>query len=558
MAVGSIVLCVLLAQAGAVTPGTPQQARDTSAPEAKKGTGGIKGKVVTAEGGRPIRRVQISLGGSAPGESKTVSTNSQGIFEFTELPEGRYTLSASRAGYLRLSYGQRRPGEGGRPIELADGQKLTDINFSLPRTSSIVGRITDEVGDPLPNASIFPMQWKYWRGQRRLVPVDGGGPFNRTDDTGGYRITGLQPGDYFVMATTRDAWTDEKNPKERIGFMPTFAPGTAIATDAVRVKVGLGQEVQVPDFAMVPGRQATISGTAYSSSGLPLAGESVEMSQEFTGPGTSSMFGMPGAKVAADGSFTIRNVSPGEYKLTLRLAGDKQRRPEGVGMTIAMYGDDLSGLSLVTLPGGVVTGRVVTDDGSPLPPEQKIRLTARPVDGSRTAARNDADSGIVRDDMTFELPGVFGVNRFNVTALPSGWVLKAIEFENKDLADTPIDASRGLSGLTVVLSKTLPKIRGTLLDDKGQPIEGAVIIFPEDQTKWLEESRLIRSARPDDRGAFQFGNVIPGDYLLVPVEYVRDGDWADPAFLDELKPRATSVRVTVGEPAPVSLVLKRQ
>src|SRR5687768_5048046 len=90
------------------------------------------------------------------------------------------------------------------------------------------------------------MQWRYFRGQRRLVPVPGGGIFNRTDDTGQYRITGLEPGDYMVMAVTRESWTDEKNPKERIGFLPTYAGGTASPADAMPVKVGLGQEVVMP------------------------------------------------------------------------------------------------------------------------------------------------------------------------------------------------------------------------------------------------------------------------------------------------------------------------
>ena len=74
---------------------------------------------------------------------------------------------------------------------------------------------------------------------RRLVPVASGGSFNRTDDTGGYRITGLEPGDYVVMATTRDAWTDETNPKERIGFLPTYSGGTPNPENAQRLKVGL-------------------------------------------------------------------------------------------------------------------------------------------------------------------------------------------------------------------------------------------------------------------------------------------------------------------------------
>jgi hypothetical protein len=247
----------------------------------------------------------MSLSSRVLTEARTMSTNSQGEFEFTELPAGRYTLMATRGGYLRLQFGQRHPGEAGRPIQLVDGQKMTTADFALPRASTLVGRITDEVGDPLPGASIFPMQWKYFRGRRRLVPVSGGGPFNRTDDTGGYRITGLEPGEYFVMATTRDAWNDENNPKERIGFLPSYSGSTSNPTAAQRVRVGLGQEVTVPDFAMVPGRVGTISGTVMSSSGTPLAGESVSLSQEFAGPGSMSSFGAAGAKIGPD-ALTIK------------------------------------------------------------------------------------------------------------------------------------------------------------------------------------------------------------------------------------------------------------
>ena len=389
--------------------------RDPSAVQAK-GTASIKGKVVTAQGNRPMRRVQMSLSSPELTESRTMSTNSQGVFEFTELPAGRYRLSASRGGYLGLQYAQRHPGEAGRPIQLADGQKVTNADFALPRTSTIVGRITDEIGDPLSGASIFPMQWKYFRGQRRVVPVSGGGPFNRTDDTGAYRITGLEPGEYFVMATTRDAWNDENNPKERVGFLPTYSGGTANPGDAQRVKVGLGQEVTVPDFPMVPGRVGTISGSVVSSSGTPLVGESVSMMQEFAGPGAMSSFGAPGSKVAADGTFTIRNVSPGEYKISVAVPAQGGRAAEGASTVVVFTGDDLGGVMLVTSAGGTIQGRVVSDTGDALPVEQKMRVSARPADPARTYTRFDAENGRVGDDLTFELTGVIGANRLSITA----------------------------------------------------------------------------------------------------------------------------------------------
>lgn len=507
-----------------------------------------------------MRRVQINLSSAALlGEPRSMSTNSEGIFEFTELPAGRYTLTASRGGFLRLQYGQRRPGEPGRPIELTDGQKFNNADCALPRASALVGRITDEIGDPLPNVSVYPAQWRYFRGQRRMVPVPGGGPFNRTDDTGQYRITNLEPGDYYVLATTREAWTDEKNPKERIGFLPTYSGGTANPGEAMRIAVGLGAEAPVPDFALVPGRVGTISGTAISSSGLPLAGEQISMSQEFSGPGQSSSFGAPGSKVAADGTFTIRNVSPGEYKLLLSTAGDGQRPPEGVTTTVVFSGDDLTGLQLVTSQGASLRGRVITDTGEALPRDHKMRVSTRPVDPARTFARFDQDNGRVRDDMTFEVTGVFGLNRLSLSPLPPGWALRSVDFEGKDLADTPLNVAGGqrLDGVTIVLSKNLARVRGTLLAANGQPAEGAVVIFPEDTARWAEESRLIRSTRPDMFGTFEFRDVVAGEYLLAPVEYIREGDWADPAVLERLKESATRVRVTEGTaPAPVTLTLK--
>jgi hypothetical protein len=552
----AIFLSAMVAQSQATTS-MPVAPRDTAT--LAKGTASIRGKVVAASGGRALRRVQISLSSPELTEAKSVSTNSQGIFEFTELPAGRYTLSATRAGYLRSSYGQRRHGEAGRPIELANGQRFVGADFSLARTAAIIGRVTDEVGDPMPNASVYPMQWKFYRGQRRLVPVPGGGIFNRTDDTGQYRVTGLEPGDYILMAVTRESWTDEKNPKERIGFLPTYSGATASPADAMPIKVGLGLEVVMPEFPMVPGRVGSISGTVISQSGLPLAGETVSSAQEFAGPGTSSSFGAGSAKIAPDGTFTIRNVPPGEYKLSLRLAGDAERPAEGASTVVNIAGEDLTGVLLVTTPGATVTGRIVTDNGEALPRDHKMRVMSRAVDPSRTYTNFEQDNGRVRDDLTFELKGVFGANRLSLSPLPSGWSLRSIEHEGIDLLDTPLDMSGGhqLTGIVILLSKSMPKLRGTLLDDAGAPTEGSVILFPEDQARWSEDSRLIKSTRPDATGAFEFRNLVPGEYLVAPIDYVRENEWSDPAFLQGLRDTAKRVRIEDRGAEPVALVLKR-
>ena len=43
------------------------------------------------------------------------TTDEQGRFELKELVGGRYTVTASKGGFVSLQYGQRRPSERGTP-----------------------------------------------------------------------------------------------------------------------------------------------------------------------------------------------------------------------------------------------------------------------------------------------------------------------------------------------------------------------------------------------------------------------------------------------------------
>ena len=207
-------------------------------------------------------------------------------------------------------------------------------------------------------------------------------------------------------------------------------------------------------------------------------------------------------------------------------------------------------------------GRVVSDSGEAVPTESRMRVAGRSLRVRRPFTRiPSADNGRVQDDMSFELTGVFGPTTLNVSPLPSGWALKSIDYDGKDLADKPIDVQGGqaISGVTVVLSKGLPDVQGTLVDGSGAPAAGTVLLFPDDPDKWLEESRLTRVARPDETGRFVFSRTVPGSYYVVALDYVQTGEWNDPAFLDGLRAQAKRVSVAEGSaPAAVALTLKRQ
>src|SRR4051812_40979667 len=82
------------------------------------GTATVRGRVVAADTGKPLRRARITQSGAELGrDGRTTSTNLDGGYEVDALPVGRYMIRVSRSGYLTLQYGQRRPLEPGKPLQ---------------------------------------------------------------------------------------------------------------------------------------------------------------------------------------------------------------------------------------------------------------------------------------------------------------------------------------------------------------------------------------------------------------------------------------------------------
>src|ERR1051325_6854011 len=186
-------------------PGPQQPTRDTSATQNKKDAppppqGRITGRVVAADTGRAIKRARVLVTAAELPGGRGALTDDQGVYDLSELPAGRYTLNVSKAGFVALSYGQRRPLQAGTPLQLLDGQQLKGVDFRLPRGSVVAGRISDEDGEPMPGVTVRVMRYQYLQGDRRLMPAGAG----QTDDKGQYRVWGLMPGEYYVNAIARN------------------------------------------------------------------------------------------------------------------------------------------------------------------------------------------------------------------------------------------------------------------------------------------------------------------------------------------------------------------
>ena len=560
--------------------------------QAKTGTGGLKGKIVSGDTGTPVRRAQVRISGPDIG-SKTALTDAQGRYEFRELPAGRFTVSVSKSGFVTMQYGQSRPFEPGRPIELAEAQLIDKADIALPRGSVLAGRVVDEFGEAVAEADVTAMRMQFQNGRRRLVPS---GRNASTNDLGQFRIYGLPPGEYYVSATLRTMGTvmfdmlgpaaagvagpTGSNPNS--GYAATYYPSTQNPGEAQRVAVAIGQELSTVDIQLQPVKLAKIAGTAIGSDGKAMSGAIVMLM-----PSTKDamMFGPGGtARTDKDGNFTLSSVTPGEYSLQVQSMGGVFQAGGGNVMAFAFSastdgsplpapttapqrefgtaavsvgGEDITGLLITGTRGAKASGTISFGSGPKPDGIANVRVMAPAVDADNNPMPTFAASP-VKDTGAFDLDSLVGVHAFRVSNLPRGWVLKRVTYNGADVTDTGLDFKPGsdIEGIEIELTSKTTTITGSVAGTNGAPLKDyTVVLFPEDQDKWtLPQNRWTASSRPDQEGQFRFNNLPPGQYYAIAVEYVAQGEWQDPEWL--ARAAKTASRFTLDEGATKTLDLK--
>ena len=534
---------------GGVAGGAPGPARlpprDPRASD-PSGTAVLRGRVVVADSGQPLRRVQIRATAPELREGRSVMTDDEGRYELTELPAGRYLLSASKGGYVNMGYGQRRPFEPGRPLELADGQVLEKVDFTMPRGGVITGRITDEAGEPVAGAMVQVARYQFFNGQRRLMMAPVGNGITQTDDRGEFRAYGVPPGEYYVSASMRAIGPMTGPSQDRSGYAATYYPGTPAAAEAQRVTVSLGEEVAGISFSLQPARTASISGFVRTADGRPHTSATLIVRQMQGDSGAGMVSFATGAAVRPDGSFTIANLPPGQYGIDVRsqAAGDTEFASEEV--TVA--GRDITGLLLVATKGATARGRIRLEGATTsdtLRPSE-VRLFATAPDPMMGGISGGAPP-VPRDDWTFEMTGLSG-RRFIRVSAPPAWALKSIRVDGADVTDTAIDFRGDLDDVEIVLTKNQTDLSGMVSDDRGaRAPDVTIVVFPTDADKWGPMTRFVRRTRPDQDGRYRLRGLPAATYAVVAVDYLEPGEETNPERLQELRQGAATVTLRDGE-----------
>lgn len=384
----------------------------------------LRGQVFSMDG-TLLRRALVRAVAQDGRGGNMASTDAQGRFEIRDLPAGRYTVSATKAGYITMQFGQRRADQvqRGTILDVADGQTVERILFALPRGGVITGRLFDEFGEPIAGATVFAQRNRFIGGAHRMVPAGS----DTTDDQGSYRIFGLAPGEYYVSANVRSQMmlSPLDTTGEVEGFAPSYYPGTPNVAEAHRVSVKGGQELSGINFALLSARLARVRGRIMTSGGeAPPAPMTVQLlARELS---TMSMLG-GFAQAKADGSFRLTGVAPGTYHILARPMGMPHPQQEFAVGQLTVGNEDVDNVVLVLARGAVLRGVITTDEGVALPAGPgAVRLFVTPAEMDRRPMGPGA-MPTVNEDWSFEATGLYDRGYIRATLPDSGdWFLKGV------------------------------------------------------------------------------------------------------------------------------------
>jgi hypothetical protein len=585
-------------------PGPQRPVRDPRLPPTV-GTGTVRGRVVDAVTGTPIARAHVRNQGRGGRDQQTARTDAEGNFALTKLPAGPVYLSVEKATYLAATYPERRRTMRGSNLMIADGQTIDNVTVQMSRGGAIAGRIIDAHGDPVEHVMVNAIPASP---PKAGMPGRGMGmrTFQPSNDIGEYRVSRLEPGQYFLLAS----------PQRRSGMAEdagsasgrTFYPGVPAIEQAQPITIERGQTLAGLDFQLLETTLTKVSGNVLSAKGSPARGGhvSVRVAPPPAGSkGTAELRGMMpemggGGGIDQNGAFELM-LQPGDYILeAMASQSDEGPRMGRFDMDrgqirLQVAGEAMAGVTISTGGGGTVSGRFVFN-GRSAPPASgfkgfNVAISAQ-NDTAGDQCRSFSNRPTVNEDGTFTMENIWGSCVIRGGGMMQGWTFEAVMHSGNNITNRPIEfgAGQSISGVEIVLTDRVGDVSVTVSDDRGTPTQDYVtVLFPTEKEKWGDPRFLraqasspgpnanalggfttgrVMSTSMNNQASFALGsvtggvtggvggsmrNLLAGDYFVIAVEDVAYEDLRDPEFLERLSTDATRVTVSAGGAETVTL-----
>jgi Carboxypeptidase regulatory-like domain len=509
--------------------------------------GTISGRVVTPSG-QPVGGAIVAISGN--NQLRMLTADVDGQFEAGRFRDGEYQIETGKSGYLMAL---TMDSGTARTVRVGGDTRVLNIELVLSRGGAVAGTIVDSAGEPFQGVLVRALRLRH----------DGGSTLaslaaspRLTDDRGRYRVFGLPPGSYLIVASL-DATEPTASRSRPPGFAPMYYPGTAHVESAQAVQVDLANAVAGIDLTFAASSTVRVSGTVVNAAGNPVVGRVTLRVAQRSG---SVMPDPRLAPIESDGSFELADIPPGDY--VLQAVGERAlgNPAEFASEYVTVAETDSPPLTIKTSVGATLDGRFVADGQASLPMRAQV-IHASPIDVDRSPPGGRGPEGLaVYDDGRFYLTGLYGPMRLTYPA-PSGWYLKSVTIGGVDVTDQPFDFGFGddiFPDAQIALSTSGARIAGSMVNGSGKPVTATAVAFSVNRANWFIGSRHVKRSTADANGSFDVNGLPPGEYFVAAVDVVGPGDWQAPDALEALVSRATRVTVREGQVRTLDLRLTRR
>ncbi|MGD0133620.1 MAG: carboxypeptidase regulatory-like domain-containing protein [Bryobacteraceae bacterium] len=531
----------------------------------------ISGTVVDGESGDAIRKAVVTL--SLPGTPRrwaTTRTDGSGRFQFDGLPAGKYDLRATKASEGTAIYGANHRRELGDTITLGDGETRGNITLRFLHSASISGHVYDSDGEPVADVTVNLLR----QGRNLGAPILTNYRTASTDDRGEYRISSIDPGQYYLHTTPpRLGRFGGPGTGGEATLVDQYYGGARDSKDSTPIHVGGGETLAGLDFRLVSEPAVELRGQIL---GVPAesAPESPQAESEHSGGLIMFHGGMGGPAIrvtitpAEAGSlngqgrwtqsvgaqdpehhFQMPALPAGRYRIEAVLeAGNKTY---GASQVLDLHAN--SGEIALTLAPAVDLAGTLRVEGQAPPVEAGVaRLNgvaatrqgglrvqlARPGSGRNSVTAN------VGADGKFSLPQIVsGDWQLSVTPVPPGF-LKSARLGDKDVRFSTFEiGSNTEAPLNIVVSMNTATVEGEI-DSEGDSKRAGVVIAPVGPYHNL--ARYYYGTTANDKGKFHISGIAPGKYKIFAVEKMAPASFRTPEAADQLDELGEAIELAEG------------
>ena len=500
----------------------------------------LSGTVVNSVTNEPIRRAMVTLFSQW---QIPAMTDSDGRFEFTDLPRSSATVTAQKPGYFseqELSAGRHRPKQ--FPV----GPDAQPIVIKLVPEAIVFGRIVDPDGLPIPNLMVRAVTQRVLEGHKQWTQ----GTLDRTDADGAYRISNLMPGSYLIVAGPghAQAFIAGVDDTSDLGYPAAVYPGSS------PMRINAGQQVEA-NFTIKPEPFYSVTGSV--SGTVPGARYFLQFIPRLPGMRTPS----GGYSIDAEtGTFSIPRVARGDYTLQARgMMPDAQNRrmisSEMFGSVPISVRSNLMGVTVAIEPGLNIPVNVraerTREQSGPSANQNfpRVQVHLMPDEEDRPPGYSSPDDpkdpgsqlvikNVVPGHYRVELQSTFGdmyvaSARYGLTDLLNG-----------DLTLAP--SAQG--AIDVVLRDDGARLRVKLEGDDAKA--GATILLVPD--RGIPQLRELVNSGGDGNPSLELPNLPPGAYTVLAFVDVGNLEYTNRAALEPFLSRGAKITLTPNQQATVT------